>query len=71
MHTACYNDHVSVVQVFLEHGVQVDVPDQVSDISCIHVKLCDATEVNEAILVTLKINKRLSLCIVIVTQQLL
>ena len=37
---ACYNGHYKVVQVLLDHGVQVDVADKVSDISCIHVKLC-------------------------------
>ena len=37
---ACYNGRYKVVQVLLDHGVQVDVPDKVSDISCIHVKLC-------------------------------
>ena len=37
---ACYSGCYKVVQVLLDHGVQVDVPDKVSDISCIHVKLC-------------------------------
>ena len=37
---ACYNGCYKVVQVLLDHGVQVDVLDKVSDISCIHVKLC-------------------------------
>ena len=40
MFIACYKGHDEVVQVFLDHGVQVNVPDKVSDISCIHVKLC-------------------------------
>ena len=41
LYIACYNGHDKVVQVLLDHGVQVDVPDKVSDISCIHVKLCN------------------------------
>ena len=47
LHIACSNGHDKVVQVLLDHGVQVDVQDRVSDISCIHVKLCNTTEVNE------------------------
>ena len=37
---ACYNGRYKLVQVLLDHGVQVDVPDKVKYISCIHVKLC-------------------------------
>ena len=37
---ACYNGSYKVVQVLLDHGVQVDVPNKVSDISCIQVMLC-------------------------------
>ena len=40
LYIACYKGHHKVVQVFLDHGVQVDIPDKVSDISCIHVLLC-------------------------------
>ena len=52
IHIACLKGHDKVVEALLDHGVQVDVPDKVSDISCIHVKLCNTTEVNEATLVT-------------------
>ena len=48
MYIACYNGHDKVVQVLLDHGVQVDVPDNVSNVSCIPVLLCNTTEVNEA-----------------------
>ena len=37
LHAACSSGHDKVVQVFLDHGVQVDVLDKVSDISCIHI----------------------------------
>ena len=37
--SACYSNDVKVVKVLLDHGVQVDVQDKVSDISYIHVKL--------------------------------
>ena len=47
LYIACFNGHDKVVQLFLDHGVQVDVLDKVSNISCIHVKLCNTTEVNE------------------------
>ena len=57
LYTACTNGHDKVVQALLDHGVQVDIPDKVSDISCIHVKLCNKTEVDEATLVTQEINK--------------
>ena len=49
---ACYNGHHKVVQVLLDHGVQVGIRNKVSDISCIRVKLCSTTEVNKASLVT-------------------
>ena len=39
LYRACYNGHDIVVQVLLNHGVQVDIPDEVSEISCIHVML--------------------------------
>ena len=57
LHIACANGHDKVVQALLDHGVQVDIPDKVSDISCIHVKLCNKTEIDEATLVTQEINK--------------
>ena len=37
LYIACANGHDKVVQALLIHGVQVDVQDEVSDISCIHV----------------------------------
>ena len=43
------NGHDKVVQLFLDHSVQVDVPDKVSDISCIHINLYNTAEVNEII----------------------
>ena len=52
LYIACANGHDKVVQALLHHGVQVDVQDEVSDISCIHVKLCNKTEIDEATLVT-------------------
>ena len=57
LYIACDNGHDKVVQALLDHGVQVDVQDEVSDISCIHVKLCNKTEIDEATLVTQEINK--------------
>ena len=48
LHIACSKGHDKVVQALLDHGVQVDIPDKVSDISCIHVKLCNKTKVNGA-----------------------
>ena len=57
LYIACANGHDKVVQALLDHGVQVDVQDEVSDISCIHVKLCKKTEIDEATLVTQEINK--------------
>ena len=52
LYIACDNGHDKVVQVLLDHGVQVDVPDKVSGISCIHIKLYNTMEVNEIVLVT-------------------
>ena len=54
---ACSNGHDKVVQALLDHGVQLDIPDKVSDISCIHVKLYNKTEIDEATLVTQEIIK--------------
>ena len=46
MHVACDNGYDEIVLVLLEHGVQVDVLDKVSDLSCIHVKLCKYWHLN-------------------------
>ena len=37
MHVACDKGHYKIVQLLLDHGVQVDIADEVSDISYIHV----------------------------------
>ena len=53
LHVACLKGHDNIVQLLLDYGVQVDIPDEVSDISCIHVvKLCNTTKINKATLVT-------------------
>ena len=57
LYKACDNGHDKVVQALLDHGVQVDIPEKVSDISCIHVNVCNKTEIDEATLVTQEINK--------------
>ena len=57
LYIASFIGHDKVVQALLDHGVQMDVQNKVSHISCIHVKLCNTTEVNEATLVTQEINK--------------
>ena len=57
LYIACANAHDRVVQALLDHGVEVDIPKEVSDISCIHVKLCNKTEIDEATLVRQEINK--------------
>ena len=57
LYKACGNGHDKVVQALLDQGVQVDIPDKVSYISCIHVKLCNKTEIDEATLVRQEINK--------------
>ena len=55
LYVACDTGHDKIVQLLLGHGVKVDIPDEVSDISCIHVvKLCNKTEINKATLVTNK-----------------
>ena len=46
MYIACYNGHDEVVNVFLDHGVNMDAPDKVSDISCIHIKVYKYRHVN-------------------------
>ena len=46
LYIACYKGHNKIVQLLLDHGVQMDVPDKVSNITCIHVKLCNTTEIN-------------------------
>ena len=57
MHIACSKSHDKIVEALLNHGVQMDVQDKVSDISYTHVKLCNTMEFNEATLVTKEINK--------------
>ena len=57
LYTACSKGHDKIVQALLDHSVEVDVQDKVSDISCIHVNLCNTTEVNEATLVRQEISK--------------
>ena len=53
LYVACDKGHYKIVLLLLDHGVQVDIPDEVSDISCIHVvKLCNTTKINKANLVT-------------------
>ena len=53
LYVACDTGHDKIVQLLLDHGVQVDIPDEVSDISCIHVvKLCNTTKINKSTLVT-------------------
>ena len=37
LHVACHTGHDKIVQLLLDHGVQVDAQTKVSDISCIHV----------------------------------
>ena len=41
LHIACLKGYDKVVQALLDHGVQVDVPNKVSDISCSLVKICN------------------------------
>ena len=57
LYIACFSGHDKVVQALLDHGVQMDLPNEVSDISCIHVRLYNKTEIDEATLVTQEINK--------------
>ena len=49
LYLACYKSDANTVQLLLDHGVQANVPDMVSDISCIHVKLFNTTEINKAL----------------------
>ena len=49
MYIAFDNGHDKVVQLLLDHGAQVDVPDKVSEISYIHINLYNTAEVNEII----------------------
>ena len=51
MHLACSNGHDKVVQVLLDHGVEVDVQEEVSNISFVHFKLSSTTEFNKVTLV--------------------
>ena len=39
LYIACRNGHDKVVQALLDHGIEANIQDQVSNISCIHVKL--------------------------------
>ena len=53
MHEACDKGHDKIVQLLLDHGFPVDTPDEVSELSCIHVvKLCNTTEITKATLIT-------------------
>ena len=52
LYIAFVSGHDKVVQLLLDHGAQVDFPDKVSDLSCIHIKLYNTMEVNEIVLVT-------------------
>ena len=55
LYVACDTGHDKIVQLLLDHGVQVDIPDEVSDISCIHVvKLCNTTKINKSTFVTIE-----------------
>ena len=55
LYVACDKGHYKIVKLLLDHGVQVDIADEVSDISCIRVvKLCNTTKINKATLVTNK-----------------
>ena len=63
MYIECDNGHDKVVQVLLDHDVQVDVPDKVSGISCIHIKLYNTMEVNEIVLVIKNGQKMISMFI--------
>ena len=42
---ACYNGHDKVVQVLLDHGVQVDIPDKVSDHVFIHLHVLSSLSI--------------------------
>ena len=55
LYVACDTGHDKIVQLLLDHGVQVDIADEVSDISRNQVvKLCNTTDINKATLVTNK-----------------
>ena len=55
LYVACHTGNDKIVQLLLDHGVQVDTPDEVSDISCIHVvKLCNTTKIIKATLILSK-----------------
>ena len=45
LYIACEHNYNKVVQVLLDHGVQMNIPNKVSDISCIHVKLFNTQKV--------------------------
>ena len=55
LYVTCDKGHDKIVQLLLDHGAQVDIADEVSDIFCIDVivvKLCNTSEINKATLVT-------------------
>ena len=53
LYVACDTGHNKIVKLLLDHGVHVDISDEVCDISCIHVvKLYNTTKINKATLVT-------------------
>ena len=61
-HTACSNGHDKVVQVLLDHGVQVDVQDKVNNISCVYYMFSSTTEINNVTLVV-KTQMNLIMCL--------
>ena len=62
LHVACSNGHDKVVQVLLDHGVQVNVQGKVSNISFVHFKLSRTTEINKVTLV-IKTQMNLIMCL--------
>ena len=54
LYKASSNGHDKVVKALLDHGVQVDIPDKVSD----HIMYsCNTTEVNKLLLISHVISK--------------
>ena len=62
MHLACSNGHDKVVQVLLDHCVQVDIQDKVSNILFVHFKLSSTTEFNNVTMV-IKTQMNLIICL--------
>ena len=60
MYFTCSNGHDKVVQVLLEHDVQVNVQNKVSNLSFVHFKLSSATQFNN---VTFVIKTQMNLII--------